>query len=294
MQEQSRINLFLDWLRVSVPVETEHADLLPDHPCFAPTGEILNPLKNYNSCIALFCGRVDWHTEQPRQRKLFTMSGDDLLRMRRSELHERTLCLWLDAFEDALNVPRLDIAFDTHDETVSPHRAYVAWHDQLLVTSARKITRVQSTGDNGDTAGYTVYIGSRSSEQFLRIYDKLAEQTAKRAPIPEDTLYWTRVELELKDRRARSALHQIAQHGLDRTGGALIAGFVDWPESPVWQLIRQNQAELDSRLGRKQTDFETWFKNVVMPNFEKGLRSEIPDAMEMLKRLAKQHLTDDH
>jgi hypothetical protein len=47
----------------------------------------------------------------------------------------------------------------------------------------------------------TIYYGSNSSEQQIRQYNKLVEQTKKKMPLPDGVDHWMRLELQLRGRK---------------------------------------------------------------------------------------------
>lgn len=47
----------------------------------------------------------------------------------------------------------------------------------------------------------TIYYGSNSSEQQIRQYNKLVEQTKKKIPLPDGVDHWMRLELQLRGRK---------------------------------------------------------------------------------------------
>jgi hypothetical protein len=286
--KSSRVTVFLDWLRFTVPVDIENSELLPPINTFQPTGEINTPFPNYNSTIALGAGRIDWHTERPEQRKLVTLTGDDLLQMRREGYTDLALLRWVDAFEN-LNVPRLDIAIDTRNRSVVPHLLYKAFLAGKLVTKARKVTRVHETTASGVNGGYTVYIGSRFSEQFMRIYDKRAEQLARGKDVLLPDEEWTRVELELKGDKARVVLRALAasDNGQYDAAGAIFGDFLAWPDNPVWCDLVAGDITADLSVGRRETDHETWLRKIVFPAFERAIREKNPRARALVEEVAR-------
>lgn len=62
---------------------------------------------------------------------------------------------------------------------------------------------------NGEKTGQTIYLGSRKSETFLRIYDKRLEQLHKSGG--DVGIEWIRWELELKKDRAEQVANLIVQ-----------------------------------------------------------------------------------
>lgn len=76
-----------------------------------------------------------------------------------------------------------------------------------VVTKFRKFHTDKDYATGGSLIGHTIYLGSRKSEVFLRIYDKMLEQKAKNPEIPD--IPWVRWELELKNNRAQVAADMI-------------------------------------------------------------------------------------
>lgn len=73
--------------------------------------------------------------------------------------------------------------------------------EDRVVSKFRKFHIDKDYKMGGEVIGHTIYLGSRKSEVFLRIYDKYLEQKAKD---PENTpeIPWVRWEFELKNHRA--------------------------------------------------------------------------------------------
>lgn len=122
------------------------------------------------------------------------------------------------------NVSRIDIATD--DITYSD-KAGKALLDLDVITEAilkceftspfaikRKLKKFSVTFDHSQRAklcgleGDTIYLGSRRSNTYLRIYDKLVESTVNNIPIDENITHWVRFEMEFKDCNAMS----VAEH----------------------------------------------------------------------------------
>lgn len=95
-------------------------------------------------------------------------------------------------------ITRIDLAIDVWGVEIDP----VALAKSPRVKDAPGSARKASAIENSE-GGRTAYIGSRSSDKFMRVYDKANEQGLK------DTL-WTRFELELKGDQARHAAATMA------------------------------------------------------------------------------------
>lgn len=96
-----------------------------------------------------------------------------------------------------IEVARLDLAFDTvgfHPSDVA--KAIV---ENTLRSLAKRETAQERRDLHGD--GYTVTLGSRSSERYLRVYFHKATESFEGG--------CTRVELELKDDKADQVFHDL-------------------------------------------------------------------------------------
>jgi len=93
------------------------------------------------------------------------------------------------------NVSRLDLAVTLRDDDIDRDWTEIALNqsslDGRIDSGVLKTRRIQGTPD-----GATLYIGSRSSDRFIRIYDKTAES---KGIYPERSWRW---EIEYKKPRA--------------------------------------------------------------------------------------------
>lgn len=94
---------------------------------------------------------------------------------------------------------RIDSAFDFRSPTVWADLREVA--HEFEARRGLKIDYAGAAWDNPDR-GTTIYLGSRKSQAFLRIYQKglqIAEELGlSGADIPDELRFWVRVELEYK------------------------------------------------------------------------------------------------
>lgn len=132
---------------------------------------------------------------------------------------------------------RIDIAFDDLDGLLDIDEIYEKLLLGDVTTRWRRVARIEGHMMGGEEkTGYTINVGSRVSESFLRIYDKLLEQVAKEQDV-RGIEHWVRVELELKGVKADVFGHLLAGsvHLTNaRTPGELCAelllGMIDFKE----------------------------------------------------------------
>lgn len=151
------------------------------------------------------------------------------------------------------NFSRLDIAVD--DIRYGDDKPYFKVADLIRRTKRglcrskwRKAMRQETikVGD-GSSNGHTIYYGSNQSLLQLRIYEKNKERQNAGHELEEDLSCWNRIELQLSDDRAQTAVHWVLK---GMSGGELMFGilsqyinFTDnngdenkarWPISQFW------------------------------------------------------------
>ncbi|MCT0950061.1 Replication initiation protein [Weissella confusa] len=132
---------------------------------------------------------------------------------------------------------RLDLAFDVfNNESGMKYRIYrpsVSQREYVVYTA------------QWTKAVETIYYGSNSSEQQIRQYNKLVEQTKKKMSLPDGVEHWMRLELQLRGRkpaewveRAKGMLDDFRLPNYDRIQNkndrmalfALENGLLDWSD----------------------------------------------------------------
>lgn len=94
------------------------------------------------------------------------------------------------------NLTRLDLAIDDIGcQYYSTDLLVAILENSRCVSKFRNWRNLCERSISGEKVGHTIYLGSRKSDIFLRVYDKMLEQ--------KSTYPWTRWEFELKDIRAR-------------------------------------------------------------------------------------------
>lgn len=102
------------------------------------------------------------------------------------------------------HVTRLDLAYDDHMNVVDIHRLACDVHDRNYRSKAKYADILWSDNQDLDIQGLTIYIGKKSSDVLIRIYDKAAERGYT-------DRHWIRIELQLRNDRASNALKQLLQ-----------------------------------------------------------------------------------
>ena len=160
---------------------------------------------------------------------------------------------------------RLDLAFDVfNNELGMKYRIYrpnVSQREYGVYTA------------QWTKAVETIYYGSNSSEQQIRQYNKLVEQTKKKMPLPDGVEHWMRLELQLRGRkpaewvdRAKDMLDDFRLPNYDRIQNkndkmalfALENGLLDWSDfsdkNKKARLRKLQKEQYDDTLARELFD----------------------------------------
>ena len=160
---------------------------------------------------------------------------------------------------------RLDLAFDVfNNELGMKYRIYrpnVSQREYGVYTA------------QWTKAVETIYYGSNSSEQQIRQYNKLVEQTKKKMPLPDGVEHWMRLELQLRGRkpaewveRAKGMLDDFRLPNYDRIQNkndrmalfALEKGLLDWSDfsdkNKKARLRKLQKEQYDDTLARELFD----------------------------------------
>ena len=201
---------FLDWVAVTLPLESSSFDLaveLAGEPELRAGGY----LSYKSSARTKFGGLLAWTDSKPRDRLYLSLSSKALAACQTAGRSGLDLLARLRS--GGARFRRLDFAMDDYTGAVTVARVYRALVRRRVKTRFRRFSRIVS-GDFAATdtesvfapQGDTVYIGSRQSESFARVYNKAAQvrSLVERGKEDVDDIpdHWTRVEFEFKGKRA--------------------------------------------------------------------------------------------
>lgn len=134
-------------------------------------------------------------------------------------------------------VRRVDFALDDRHGLVTYERLWTAVREGTILARAHERNFIEKRGSHGEHRGWTLYVGSRSSQAVVRIYDKAAEQKVA-GP-------WWRCELEAKGDFGDALARAVLADGVDVVIGQLNrrlrfavptgdANRGRWPVAPWW------------------------------------------------------------
>jgi len=268
----------VDWLRYSsawpggvIPLPGERYNCLRravyPSSLIAFTGEILRNPKGYDTCLGLNCGSVRYHSQMPEQKIGVEHTGKDMNELRTLGITATDVLAYIRLIDG--KVSRIDLALDVLGQVADPMDIARAFEADELLTEARTMLPMDGKirgADGLKSAGATVYIGSRSSERFLRVYDKAAEQG-----LP--ALKWTRIELVLGGEVAAAYAPLITEDTLGQLVRSAIKRFCEAPTVPWYVGALAGQLMPLPALPRKDPNRKRWLLDQVLPAY----RAELAD-----------------
>jgi phage replication initiation protein len=173
------------------------------------------------------------------------------------------------------SITRLDIAKDVQGVNISIDEIYKALERGEHSGTARTFSQIHSL--NG---GNTIYVGSRQSEKFIRIYDKGAQQGAKQE-------LWYRYELETKGMVARAVATLLCSNSNWNAAFTTIAiAMVNIPANRDYQaFFADKSAPIGIPKLEKKSDREKWIESQVTPAVAKHA-IEFPDSIAVARLVA--------
>ena len=264
-------NILLDYLSFTVPFSTEMLQRVA-------AGLNIGQLKEndyggmgYTSSANVLDGaRMFWHHDRPEMGIHVRINSGSLHLTGLSPLGILNRVLdW------SGRITRIDIAFDDRDGLLDIGRMYEKLLAGEVSTRFRRVARIVGAEliDRKKT-GDTVNVGSRSSNAFIRMYDKKKEMESRGKDVM-GIKKWTRVELEMKKEKAHYFATLLANTARQKTAltvgqlcSSLLLGLLDFKVPD----------ELDTNKSRWET--VDWWREFV--GAKEKLRLAIPKDQKTL------------
>ncbi len=201
MDSKRENTILIDWLSITSKIHSpeEIKSLLGMEDCSWETvrGEKGYQLREYYEHISIhYEGRADMGV-------WLEMSGQGCRAFESYGHGDYNILFDLILNNDYINITRLDIAFDEYEDILDLEK---------LCEHTRKgnyRSKMEYFETRYSSNGMSVDIGSPRSDTLIRIYDKLAERLSNiknkedKEKIADEIPHWTRVELQLRDDRAK-------------------------------------------------------------------------------------------
>lgn len=261
--------LHIDWLSLTFPIADEKSakrfndirlwhDILAPHFTIAEAKwRVSKPLFGYSEAyisehgVQAMYGRAEMGLH-------IIYSGQALQALNNAGIDtERVI---KNAIQLGARATRADVAMDIYNG-----KATVGTYTNALKSGHCSTGSKQWRTMENALGGFTLYIGSRSSERMVRIYDKKAERAAQYVTVSSDS--WIRAEVELKGDRARDFLRACKDNALTDVMNSHLIATVDFPKIPEWMEATRNGAKfvVPTETKRKTTKTREWLIKTVAP-----------------------------
>lgn len=264
----------IDWLTSSYTMNASSSDPIPLGIGFAASRPKDTEAARFDTEQTLYPAGTAYtkHGDDPLTILQFT--GDDMRTIRAQENLQDLLLRHI--ITNATNVTRIDIAIDSENPNASPAAALKAYNWGIADTRIKTVTEYKQHKDTG----HTVYFGSPKGDAFVRCYDKAAE-----LKLPERHI--TRLEMQLRKKRANPFMQDIKQHGLQAAAHANIRKIIDFPDLAWWrEMVEQNDIE-PTQIPRNLDKWVYWLDNQVSAAIDKKAAANDPDHIAAILRLEK-------
>ena len=177
-----------------------------------------------------------------------------------------------------LSFTRIDLALDIKDGSIEFKQLLEYLNKNYIVTRFKKykyVVEKKISDDGQQTLGETIYFGSRSSNIFVRIYDKAKQMQVEGS--------WIRIEIVYKDEHANALALYIVQG--EKNLGELFSQtlnnyirFVEksndsnkrrWKTADFWERILEDSKRIKLSFKGEEVDPKKtadWFKTKVAPS----------------------------
>jgi len=195
-----------------------------------------------------------WHSNRTEMGIHIVFAGSAL-----RKIYEKSGCHAHEILKKAYNAgavfTRLDLARDAQNENVSIGTIKARFENGENKGTARTWTELTS-----QSKGHTLYIGSRQSDKFIRIYNKAAEQMI-------DGGDWIRMEIETKGMIARAIANALATRAtLNEAFDAAVKASLDLTGLKDYDaFFPSTEPAIGLPKIEKQSDTEKWIDTQVVP-----------------------------
>lgn len=250
----------VDWLNYTALQKSHRLHHEFAEPITGAVFEPQLPAKGYNRGLGNQHGaRISWHNARDDMGHHVQYSGSALNNYRDQGITWQMLAQSHYGHGDKCT--RVDLAIDVRE--MGLNIGELAEMTKSGDASVKVKTYSHITSQNG---GETLYLGSRQSEQFLRIYNKAAETN-----FDGD---WVRVELECKGSRANEIGRRLALQSEEEivamTRG-LVRNMANF-DAIVWQNVVGGMSVSIAKAHAKEPDTKGWLLGAVAPSMAKYIR----------------------
>jgi len=249
------IAVTLDWLAFTFRERTRDSEDYINHFLRIDSGNPERPRNGYDTAFRTEDNVVvSWHSNRAEMGTHVVFAGSAL-----RKFCERLSWSQIDTLEVACGsggtVSRLDIAKDAKGGHISLSKIW----DEIQTGNRQGTARTFAKMESGANA-ITIYLGSRQSERFARIYDKAKEQG-------DNIGQWKRYELECKGMVSRALANILrVEPKWGAAFDAVALAMLDLPDCEDYQnFFTEGEAAVAFPKIERTSDREAWIAQQCIP-----------------------------
>ncbi len=221
--------------------------------------ELDRGMLGYTNGVKFLDGRVELvNPDRPQMRVHVQYSGTALATG--NEIYKVSPYEIISIITPGERVSRIDIAIDVRKGSLYIAGLAEKVNKGKYISPAKKSMYISTLGEKGET----LYVGAPSSKVRCRIYDKAAE-----LGINEN---WTRIELQVRGKRAGNVKSALVKGGSDMSSiPKIIKGFLDFPDMPEYALVVGCKSLGLSAPNRSDSDTREWLMTTVISSLAREI-----------------------
>jgi len=263
----------IDWITCTNHHTEDWGDYLP-RVVLNQVGRKLKPLPRYSVAWELRpAGRIDI-ADNFNQGVMITVTGSEFHKLIANGVSFQHI---ISELVPNWKFTRLDFAIDIKQSPYSDTPLYREFETMFANGKCETRLSIENEIKNKDKGGYSQYIGSYKSDQFIRIYDKATESGMLLEAMKQHIVcpHWTRVETVTKADFASNLARDMHDIGWEVAGSTKLAKLVDFPLMDEWQKIVGVMALTKlTTTHRKPSAWRKWMDTSVMQSIGKHIKND--------------------
>lgn len=251
--ETYRTDGHLDWLSVTLPEDIKLEKIAPTLNSRSDYDYKGKGLHGYSEAWVTDIGVLVMRKGRPDMGTHVVFPGQTLEHYRSIGITDKAVCQYVG--RRGARASRIDLAIDVFDGMLTPGSFMSAFEVGNIKCRARDAQWIKDVRNKGRT----LYIGKRSSKQMMRVYHKGAEQGTDEN--------WIRLELEMKNIRARAILNDLQDSTLEtrHVVNAAIGNYMQWSNNYWRKIITDENMDILTPVEKKLRSTYRWLMDQVAP-----------------------------
>lgn len=248
-------NAHLDFLTVSYSLvhHNQLYYLFPECGGLMDIIDEVNPFPRYAKAFRLKCGGIYNEADNENQGARLDLSGQALQNLRDANLRDAQILMLTGSTSAKKRTTRMDYCFNLLNAGSVRHTVN-HWLAGKVKTTFRKPPEGYVV--HGERRGQSVYYGSKTSAQFVRVYDKGAEMR-------DLSLAFLRVELQTRSPFSGAFFTDCTKSTVEIAARSRIKKLIDFPSLIWWRRLLEGDIMETETVPKKLPKWQKWMTQQV-------------------------------